>query len=131
MDFGGKQEFGPLYQAIGIPRLGFTRGLRRFAQCGSASGGRTVGVTLRNCFFMQCWRHLRKSDPLLAPHPKHLLRQKNPRNPAVLKIVRVVNLLRIVFLVRRGDLLSRRTCADTIFLGITDIFPLKEGSMAY
>ena len=55
---------------------------------------------------------------------------RNPKDPAVLKIVRVVNSLRVVFLVRRGDLLSRRTVrGHTIFLGITDIFPLKEGSM--
>ena len=36
-------------------------------------------------------------------------RQRNPKDPAVLKILCVVNLLRIVFLVRRCDLLSRRT----------------------
>ena len=53
-----------------------------------------------------------------------------PKDPAVLKVLRVINLLRVAFLVRRGDLLSRRTCADTIFLGITDILPLKEGSTA-
>ena len=32
-----------------------------------------------------------------------------PKDPSVLKILRVVNLLRVAFLVQRGDLLSRRT----------------------
>ena len=32
-----------------------------------------------------------------------------PKDPAVLKILRVANSLRVVFLVRRADLLSRRT----------------------
>ena len=34
--------------------------------------------------------------------------QTYPKDPAVLKILRVVNFLRVLFLVRRGDLLSRR-----------------------
>ena len=40
-----------------------------------------------------------------------------PKDPAVLKILRVVNLLRVVFLVRRGDLLSRRTLYGHHFPG--------------
>ena len=40
-----------------------------------------------------------------------------PKDPAVLKILRVVNLLRVVFLVRRGDLLSRRTLCGHHFPG--------------
>ena len=52
-----------------------------------------------------------------------------PKDPVVLKILRVVNLLRVVFLLSPCDLLSRRTlCGHTIFLGIKDIFPLREGS---
>ena len=55
--------------------------------------------------------------------------QDHPKDPAVLKILRVVNLLRVVFLVRRGDLLS---LVRTPFpWEITDIFPLEEGSTAY
>ena len=53
-----------------------------------------------------------------------------PKDPAVLKILRIVNLLRVEFLVRRGDLLSRRSLCGHDFLGITDIFPLQEGSTA-
>ena len=56
--------------------------------------------------------------------------QTGPKDPAVLKILRVVNFLRVVFLLSPCDLLSRRAlCGDTIFLGITDIFPLREGSV--
>ena len=40
-----------------------------------------------------------------------------PKGPAVLKILRVVNLLCVVFLVRRGDLLSRRTLCGHHFPG--------------
>ena len=40
-----------------------------------------------------------------------------PKDPSVLKILRVVNLLRVVFLVRRGDLLSRRTLCGRHFPG--------------
>ena len=40
-----------------------------------------------------------------------------PKDPAVLKILRVVNLLRVVFLVRRGDLLSRRALCGHHFPG--------------
>ena len=53
-----------------------------------------------------------------------------PKDPAALKIVRVVNSLRVVVLVRQGDLLSRRTLCGHQFPGITDIFPLQEGSAA-
>ena len=42
---------------------------------------------------------------------------KNPKDPAVLKILRVVNLLRVVFLVRRGDLLSWRALCGHQFPG--------------
>ena len=38
-----------------------------------------------------------------------ILKTFYPKDPAVLKIVRVVNSLRVVFLVPQGDLLSRRT----------------------
>ena len=41
----------------------------------------------------------------------------NPKDPAVLKILRVVNLLRVVFLIRRGDLLSRHTLRGHHFPG--------------
>ena len=41
----------------------------------------------------------------------------SPKDPAVLKVVRVVNLLRVVFLVRRGDLLSRHTLCGHRFPG--------------
>ena len=40
-----------------------------------------------------------------------------PQDPAVLKILRVVNLLRVAFLVRRGDLLSRRALCGHQFPG--------------
>ena len=40
-----------------------------------------------------------------------------PKDPAVLKIVRVVNLLRVLFLVRRGPLLSRRVLCGHHFPG--------------
>ena len=40
-----------------------------------------------------------------------------PKDPAVPKIVRVVNLLRVLFLVRRGDLLWRRTLCGHHFPG--------------
>ena len=53
-----------------------------------------------------------------------------PKDPAVLKIVRVVNILRGLNLLSRCDLLSRRTLCGRHFLGITGIFPLKEGSEA-
>ena len=43
--------------------------------------------------------------------------QKYPKDPAVLKVLRVVNLLRVVFLVRQGDLLSRRTLCGHHFPG--------------
>ena len=39
------------------------------------------------------------------------------KDPAVLKILRVVNLLRVLFLVRRGDLLSRRVLCGHHFPG--------------
>ena len=42
--------------------------------------------------------------------------------------LRVMNLLRVVFLLSTCGLLSRHTlCGHTIFLGISDIFPLREG----
>ena len=41
----------------------------------------------------------------------------NPKDPAVLKILRVVNLLRVLFLVQRGDLLSRRVLCGHHFPG--------------
>ena len=40
-----------------------------------------------------------------------------PKDPAELKIVRVVNLLRVLFLVRRGDLLSRHILCGHRFPG--------------
>ena len=40
-----------------------------------------------------------------------------PKDPAVLKILRVVNLLRVVFLVRRGDLLSQHSLCGHHFPG--------------
>ena len=40
-----------------------------------------------------------------------------PKGPSRTKILRVVNLLRVVFLVRRGDLLSRRTLCGHHFPG--------------
>ena len=40
-----------------------------------------------------------------------------PKDPAVLKILRIVNLLRVVFLVWRGDLLSRRALCGHQFPG--------------
>ena len=43
--------------------------------------------------------------------------ESHPKDPTVLKIVRVVNLLRVVFLARRGDLLSRRTLCGHHFPG--------------
>ena len=43
--------------------------------------------------------------------------QNHPKDPAVLKILRVVNLLHVVFLVRRDDLLSRRTLCGHHFPG--------------
>ena len=46
-----------------------------------------------------------------------------PKDPAVLKIVRVVNSLRVVFLVRQGDLLSRRTLCGHQFPGNYRHFP--------
>ena len=48
---------------------------------------------------------------------KEKLRENHPKDPAVLKILRVVNLLRVVFLVRRGDLLSRRSLCRPDFPG--------------
>ena len=48
----------------------------------------------------------------------HLYRCKAfPKDPAVLKILRVVNLLLVVFLVHRGDLLSRRSLCGHDFPG--------------
>ena len=47
----------------------------------------------------------------------------NPKDPAVLKIVRVVDSLRVVFLVRQGDLLSRRTLRGHQFPGNYRHFP--------
>ena len=41
----------------------------------------------------------------------------NPKGPRRTKIIRVVNLPRVVFLVRRGDLLSRRTLCGHRFPG--------------
>ena len=52
--------------------------------------------------------------------------KRHPRDPAVLKIVRVVNLLRIVFLVRRGNLLSRRTLCGHHFPGNYRHFSLSK-----
>ena len=53
-----------------------------------------------------------------------------PKDPAVLKILRVVNLLLVVFLVRQADLLSRRTLCGHHFPGNYryKFFPLKEES---
>ena len=50
---------------------------------------------------------------------------KHPKDPAVLKIVRVVNSLRVVFLVRQGDLLSRRTLCGHQFPGNYRHFPSR------
>ena len=50
-------------------------------------------------------------------------RDGHPKDPAVLKIVRVVNSLRVVFLVRQGDLLSRRTLCGHQFPGNYRHFP--------
>ena len=52
------------------------------------------------------------------------------KDPAVLKILRVVNSLRGVNLLPHCDFLSRRALCGHPFLGIADIFPLKEGSAA-
>ena len=49
-----------------------------------------------------------------------------PKDPAVLKILRVVNLLRVVFLVRRGDLLSRRALCGHHFPGNYRHFPSQR-----
>ena len=46
-----------------------------------------------------------------------------PKDPAVLKIVRIVNSLRVVFLVRQGDFLSRRTLCGHQFPGNYRHFP--------
>ena len=44
---------------------------------------------------------------------------------------RTKNLLRVVFLLCRPVIYYRGApCADTTFLGITDIFPLREGSVS-
>ena len=43
--------------------------------------------------------------------------ETSPKDPAVLKILRVANLLRVVFLVRRGDLLSRSALCGHQFPG--------------
>ena len=53
----------------------------------------------------------------------------NPKDPAVLKILRVVNLLRVVFVVRRGDLLSRRSLCghDSPSWGLQTFFLSKKG----
>ena len=51
------------------------------------------------------------------PQKKHYGIVNYPKDPAVLKILRVVNLLRVVFLVRRDDLLSRRTLCGHHFPG--------------
>ena len=61
-------------------------------------------------------------QPLLSPK-NYVPSDTNPKDPAVLKILRVVNLLRVVFLLSPCDLLSRRTLCGHRFLGITDIFP--------
>ena len=53
---------------------------------------------------------------------------KNPQDPAVLKILRVVNLLRVAVLVPHCDFLSRRTLWGRNFPGNCRHFPLKEGS---
>ena len=52
--------------------------------------------------------------------------QSNPKDPAVLKILRVVNSLRVVFLVRRGDLLSRCTLRGHHFPGNYRHFPSQR-----
>ena len=75
-----------------------------------------------------CWREVRKKNQIqwgLTPFRAGGF----PKDLGVLKILRVVNLLRVVFLLAPCDLLSRRTlCGHHIFLGIRDIFPLREGS---
>ena len=68
------------------------------------------GLRARNLYFSYFL-------PLSDQRPKPILYQAYPKDPAVLKIVRVVNLLRIVFLVRRGDLLSQRTLCRHHFPG--------------
>ena len=64
------------------------------------------GFLLRACLAFCKWPL--QSQAWGPPHPK---------DPALLKILRVVNLLRVVFLVRRGDLLSRRTLCGHHFPG--------------
>ena len=50
----------------------------------------------------------------------------HPKDPAVLKRLRVVNLLRVVFLLSPCDLLSRRTLCGHLFPGNYRHFPLSE-----
>ena len=50
-----------------------------------------------------------------------------PKDPAVLKIVRVVNSLRVVFLVRRGDLLSARLVRTPFSWELQTFFLSKKG----
>ena len=71
--------------------------------------------------------HVKSPKPIFgefhAVFPKVLVDFQTPKDPAVLKILRVVNLLRVVFLVRRGDLLSRRTLCGHHFPGNYRHFP--------
>ena len=54
---------------------------------------------------------------------KEFLEKENPKDPAVLKMLRVVNLLRVVFLRSPCDLLSRRTLCGHQFPGNYRHFP--------
>ena len=56
--------------------------------------------------------HFKKMPP---PPPNPSNPEHHPKDPSVLKILRVVNLLCVVFLVRRGDLLSRAHLVWTPF----------------
>ena len=105
-------------RSLKSPRAGWTEELR------SALQSKTATQETRSIDEVEFWgaRGLHGFRNPVA----QLASLRQSQRTAVLKILRVVNLLRVVFLVRRGDLLSRRTLCGHHFPGELQTFFLSK-----
>ena len=81
---------------------------------GDGGTGKGTGKSMRKL----CRNHPSANHPLVSPQmPPNINPLKYPEDPAVLKILRIVNLLRVVNLLSHCDLLSWRTLCRHHFPG--------------